>query len=455
MNQLKTLIIILIFGSFSVFAQRTKIELGIEGGPSIAFMQVRNNPSFNYYNPRILGSGAFAFEYHFSNLIYLRSALGYEVKGYQRPYQIYANGTDLGIATTYFQFDYVTLPILIRLNFGKKIRFFLNAGPYMSYLTAKKAHISEYEQYSGSALSGSVRDYNRFDFGFSGGLGIGIPINENWSVSLEARNNFGLLPLKTDNDGKIFTNSSNLLAGINYRLKPTDPERKSRLNKNSFSQENRITLGIEGGPNISTFLENKPSINNDQSNSAIQAEFSGSAGLTFQWNSRKHFSLRTGVTFQQNEYSFTTGSSSNVTLIGSYGKGTHRFDYLTLPVLARFTYGQKAHFFFNVGLYAGIPTRQTEKIEGTAYSPYSGGSTSPYVHTSNYVPDYNHTIDFGAVGGIGIGIPVMNHWEFSVEMRDNLGLVNVLAENYYKRTMRTNTLSVLIGVSYKLGFRDK
>lgn len=454
MNQVLRILAISLFTANLALAQEGKVELGIEGGPNVAFMYVRNNPNFNYYNPRILGSGAFAFEYHFSNLISLRSAFGYEAKGYQRPFQIYANGTDLGISTIYSKFNYLTLPILMRLNFGTKVRFFVNAGPYLGYLMSKKNRISEYEEYSGDALSGSLLSYNRFDFGISGGLGIGIPINENWSISLEARYNLGLLPAKTDNDGTVFTNSSNLLAGISYRLKPRSESPKDRSTKNSFSPENRITLGLEVGPNSSSFMESRPYTNGNAGHSAIQPRLGYTAGLSLQFNCRRHFSLRTGILYQKNEYSFGTGYSDAGIGVGGHGYGNHQFEYLTLPVLARFTYGEKVQFFFNAGLFAGFSISQKESVHGETYYPYAGGTTQYYEYTSKNIPDFN-PVDFGLVGGIGIGIPIKKKWNVSLEIRDNMGLIKAISTSYYNYSMRTNTVTTLLGISYKLGFREK
>ncbi len=223
-----------------------------------------------------------------------------------------------------------------------------------------------------------------------------------------------------------------------------------------LAQKGRIELGFEGGPNISPFLESGPyNYSFNSAHSSLKPGLASSAGLSFQWNSNRHFSFRTGLNFQQNNYSFTTGYGDAGTGISGSGKGSHHFDYLILPALARFTYGEKAHFFFNVGLYAGLVTRQTETIEGMMHYPYAGETTTPYSYTSNSIPDYS-PIDFGAIGGIGVGIPIKKHWELSLEMRDNFGLLNVQKSTYYgsQRSLRTNTLSLLLGVSYKLSFRE-
>jgi hypothetical protein len=223
----------------------------------------------------------------------------------------------------------------------------------------------------------------------------------------------------------------------------------------SQAQTAKIELGIEGGPNVSPFLENKAYKNNDHMHSAIQPRYASSLGFSFQWNSQKSFSLRTGIAFEQNNYSYSTNYSDIGTTQGGQGKGSAHFEYVKLPVLARFTYGQKVRFFFNVGAFFSILTNQRERTEGTNYMILGGnliGST--YKNEFSNLSMYKK-IDFGVVGGLGIGIPVKKRWYFSLEARDNFGINNILLKNSYSRSLRTNSLNLLVGVSYKLSFREE
>jgi len=64
-------------------------------------------------------------------------------------------------------------------------------------------------------------NFERLDFGIATGLGVNFPIRNNIFMSLEVRNNLGLSnisSLPVGNDGKIKTNSTNLLIGIAYKF---------------------------------------------------------------------------------------------------------------------------------------------------------------------------------------------------------------------------------------------
>lgn len=221
------------------------------------------------------------------------------------------------------------------------------------------------------------------------------------------------------------------------------------------AQRSKIELGIEGGPNISTFFESRTYKKNDHTHSALQPKYGSSLGLSFQVNFRKNVSLRTGIAFEQNNYSYTTNYSDAGTTQGGSGSGSAHYEYLKLPVLARFTYGEKVHFFFNTGIFFSLLTKQTEYSEGTNY--HMVGETiysSSYKNTFSDISNYKK-FDFGVVGGLGIGVPVQKRWYFSLEARDNFGISNILLKNSYDRTLRTNSINLLLGISYKLGFREE
>lgn len=452
-QQLKILSICLFFAANFTKAQTGKLEVGIEGGPSIT--NLRGPKSTYAYEPIVLSAAGFSFRYHFSKLISLRTGLNYEAKGYTSTIK----HEPWYIDTTYqvgfsARFDYLTLPLTVRLTFGEKIKCFFHAGAYMGILLQKHDKTtgdqSDFDPYY---LKDEATNYRNFDFGLSGGLGIGIPLKEQWTVSLEARGNYGLTDIRKrssglyHNEGLASTYSTSLLLGISYWITP--PDSKDSRSKH----DNRYELGIEGGANISPFIENKPYRNNDLSYSTIQIRYGNSIGLSFQWNTRKRLSLRTGILFQQNNYSFKTSYSDAGTGIVGSGKGSHQYEYLTLPILARFSFGQKAHFFFNTGLFVGVSTKQRESVEGTMYYPYAGGTATEYKSTSNSIPDFQ-PIDFGLVGGLGIEVPIKKKWNVSLEIRDNFGVINAINQNNYSRTVRTHALNLLFGVSYKLGFRE-
>ncbi|MBC6995200.1 PorT family protein [Lewinella lacunae] len=129
------------------------------------------------------------------------------------------NGNPLGEITVNTNFNYLTLPILLRATFGKKFHYFINAGPYFGYLI-KQNFVSQGDNFP-VTTSDNTSLIKRFDTGISTGLGLSVPIKTAFAFSFEVRNNLGLYNVSAvpvANMGTIKTNSTNLLLGFTYKL---------------------------------------------------------------------------------------------------------------------------------------------------------------------------------------------------------------------------------------------
>lgn len=194
-------------------AQTNKFELGAEASPSITFLK---GSSFieKMYDPTLGFSGGISFQYNIRKKIGLRTSLAYERKGGINRSSILYKGEFFENASLNFNFDYLTLPILIRFSFGKKIKYFVNSGPYFGYL------LSQTFVTKGDNFNTFTNDYtattNKFDVGISFGTGLQYPIKEKLILSSEIRGNLGLYNTIPSGDTKV--NSVNLLLGIAYRL---------------------------------------------------------------------------------------------------------------------------------------------------------------------------------------------------------------------------------------------
>ncbi len=217
----KTALFLIIQGiSTFVNGQVNKFDIGIEGGPSLT--SIRGNDflaEFQY--PTIGYSGGLSLQYNFPKLVSIRTNISYERKGVVAKFNATdINGSVIGEIKTHTFFDYLTIPLLTRFNFGSKIKFFINAGPYFGYLIKNTNITEEFNEFP-EYISENTDDYQKFDFGLTGGLGCMLPIKNNFSLSLEIRNNLGLKNINQGivfDDVQILMNSTNLLIGFAYRL---------------------------------------------------------------------------------------------------------------------------------------------------------------------------------------------------------------------------------------------
>ncbi|MBX2892647.1 MAG: PorT family protein [Saprospiraceae bacterium] len=171
-----------------MFAQAGKSALGIEGGPSL--ISLRGNPANDTINNPAIGfAGGMFFQYNFPKIFSIRTNIIFERKGAVAPGEIYVTNDDrnfLGIAKykVHTNLDFLSTSVLLRATFGKKVRYFVNTGPYFGYLTKLSFSV----KYSDFLPDSTIADTNltkRFDTGIVTGLGISVPVTKKISISCE------------------------------------------------------------------------------------------------------------------------------------------------------------------------------------------------------------------------------------------------------------------------------
>lgn len=202
-----------------VHGQENKFETGIEAGPGIGRLW-GNDIIDDNMDSRITVSSGLYFQMNMKSRFSLRSGLLYERKGSSRRGNLTDDlGNNLGPYIYSGNFDYLTLPFLARLNFGKRVLFFVNVGPYFSYLL-KQTDVLRNENIS-TFRQDDTEGFKRFDTGLSTGFGGSIPFKSGFIFSMELRNNLGLYnisKLPVWGDGTIQHHTAQLLFGLGYRF---------------------------------------------------------------------------------------------------------------------------------------------------------------------------------------------------------------------------------------------
>ncbi|MHA8055532.1 porin family protein [Aquirufa nivalisilvae] len=209
----KSLVLALIaffFSKNSAFSQSNKFDLQLEGGPSLISVRgelFNNKASLNGF------TSGFYLNYNLNKHLSIKSGISYERKGYREEFKGTTSTGQTTIGLTGYNFDYLVIPMLARVNFGNKIKFSASGGPYLGYLTSQQ-FFSNFPLYS--TISSTNLVDNKIDLGVSTGIGCSISLSELFSISLEARNNLALMSIS--DVGKINTNSTNLIFGITYHI---------------------------------------------------------------------------------------------------------------------------------------------------------------------------------------------------------------------------------------------
>ena len=111
-------------------------------------------------------------------------------------------------------YDYLILPVLFKVNFGKKSQTFLNVGPYIGYLLSHYARFDDYNN-----IYYFNKDENtKIDLGITMGFGINIPLSHHFGLTIEIRDNLGLFDIEKSEEGKTYTNSTIVQLGFVYNF---------------------------------------------------------------------------------------------------------------------------------------------------------------------------------------------------------------------------------------------
>lgn len=207
------------------------------------------------------------------------------------------------------------------------------------------------------------------------------------------------------------------------------------ITRTCCAQSNVFDLGIEGGPTISS-LHGSTFIDDNH-----HARLGYSGGFFAQYNFRKIFSIRTGIYRELKGSTFEEELPDNKDNSVEIVKGKERFDYLTIPILFRFTFGEKINYFFNTGLCFGTLLQQKESPN--IFSNYSDTKNSHYRKNETCV-----------AGGIGLSYKWKHRLAFSLEIRDQIGLTQINKAPQYYGNVYTNQLNFHLGASYRLGDRE-
>jgi hypothetical protein len=240
-----TLLIAVFFICGNVSAQST--WLGVHGGLSIPDLSGGGGNAISTgYTSRLAGNFGFQADYGFTKKFSIDVELNYAGQGGKRdglqpvtnlpsqyaslvPPGDYLYGNFKNTAA----FDYLELPILARLTWGRSFKYYVNAGPYLGYLlhAEEKTKGSSYiyedpggtepispEPVDFTANTNITSDIHKFNVGVTGGIGISETFGKNL-VFLDARFEYGLLNIqKYSADGKDNTGNVLISLGYSYRL---------------------------------------------------------------------------------------------------------------------------------------------------------------------------------------------------------------------------------------------
>lgn len=180
--------LVLSFMNFtSAQAQEKTPSYGFKGGLNFSNFYTDNVDDSNILTG--FNAGLYA-KFPITNSIAIQPEINYTTKGSE---QIYDNAIVQG--TSKFNINYIEVPILLVANLTDN--FNVHVGPYAAYMVSGKT--SNDSNFGSSESELNTDDFNKFDAGISGGVGVDLDV-----VNFGVRYNYGLTKIGKDNS---FTSS--------------------------------------------------------------------------------------------------------------------------------------------------------------------------------------------------------------------------------------------------------
>jgi hypothetical protein len=200
------------------------------------------------------------------------------------------------------------------------------------------------------------------------------------------------------------------------------------------AQSTKLEVRFAGGPNRSALYGND-AIDNSDPLYGITGDFS----LEYHFN--KFVSILPGISYNEKGnvvstlYTDTAGNPLATADVKT------KLKYLNVPLLIRFSFGNRFKFYFNTGPYLGL--LQSAKT-----------MTPSIANIEALEIDIDSTLktqEWGISAGLGIAFPITKRLNIGVELRNDAGLQNISdIAVVNKGKIKTNETSALFSVSYIL-----
>lgn len=217
----KVVATVLFLGTLPALSQThysSNVSIGVKGGVDLS--RVMFTPSVK--QGFLLGGNAgFTFRYIEENHFGLIAELNFEQRGWKEDFEEHPFEYSRTV-------NYIQIPFLAHIYFGRRGRFFVNLGPEVGFKIGEstKANFNYSDLSSVPDFPSSLRTTyqyqlaaeNKVDFGISAGLGGEFNLNRRNSIYIEGRFYYGLGNVLKSGRTELFrgSNSMSIMASVGY-----------------------------------------------------------------------------------------------------------------------------------------------------------------------------------------------------------------------------------------------
>ncbi len=201
----------------SAFSQGNTLHVALEG--SLGINSLFGNSYLKAWESKRSFNAGVMMTKDIFKFASIRSGVSFEQKGAGlKQTATNGDGDKIGKIYTQSKFNYLVIPVLLRLNYGQSIKYFISGGTFIGFLNSQKDVIDV--KGSTQETSNGTNTYEKVDLGYSIGGGFDVPVSKRLSLSLEYRFNRGIVDISkyVVEKGTVQTQSSQIITGLNYNF---------------------------------------------------------------------------------------------------------------------------------------------------------------------------------------------------------------------------------------------
>ena len=160
-------------------------------------------------------------------------------------------------------------------------------------------------------------------------------------------------------------------------------------------------------------------------------------GASFEYYLNENLLLKTNLNYERTSFGDSSPFTDNRGILIGQVKVTTNFDYLTIPIMAKYEFGNSKNFFVNGGPFLGfLLSLENKVITSTRQTTFT---------------TLTKKIDVGLSFGIGTKIYINDKSDLNIELRENLGLLNLSDDEVYEGgNLKTNSLNLILNWSFDI-----
>ena len=168
---------------------QNNFSVGVNAGVNLTSAQFSPTVRQNQLMGTVFGvTGRYISEKYFGMTCGIRMEVNYSQHGWK---EFVEGFDDLQFQRT---LNYVDIPFLAHLAFGKKFQFFIDGGPQIGFYLSDSSKISgDWDSVSGIVVEQHTLDVkHKFDYGITGGIGLELKTRKAGNFLLEGRYYYAL-----------------------------------------------------------------------------------------------------------------------------------------------------------------------------------------------------------------------------------------------------------------------